>query len=65
MCTGTGPYPPMSSVQGEVLILDGNRCVSSVDGNLTAAVFFPGGVFVPGNERNNGVKINTFHLMPI
>ena len=47
----------MSSVLSEVLILDGERSVSSVGGNFAATVLSPGGVFVSGNKRNKQVDI--------
>ena len=58
------PFPPMSIVLGGVLIPDGTRCVSSVNGNLAAAVLSPGGMFVSGNRRKKEVilTISIFFL---
>ena len=52
----------MSSILDGVLIPDGKRCVSSVDGNLAAAVLSPGGVIVAENKRNKEVNIYHFHV---
>ena len=60
MCTGTSPRPPRSIVLDGVLIPDRKRCVSSVDGNLAAAVLSPGGVYISGNQRNKEFDINHF-----
>ena len=62
MCPGTGLLPPMSSVLGRVLVPNERMCASSVDGTLSAAVRFTGGVFVPGNKRNKEVDTNHFHV---
>ena len=43
---------PTSRVLGRVLIPDGKKCVSSMNGNLTAAVLSSDGTFVSGNKRN-------------
>ena len=47
----------MGSVLGGVLIPDGKRFVSSVNGNLAAAVRSPGDMLVSGNKRNKEVVI--------
>ena len=54
-------FPSMGSVLGGVLIPDGKRFVSSVNGSLAAAVRSPGDMLVSGNKRNKEVAIN--HLL--
>ena len=57
------PTPfPMSSVLSRVLIPDGKKCVSSVNGNLAKTGLSQGGMFVSGNKRDNEVDINHFHV---
>ena len=52
----------MSSVLGRVLVPDGKICVSSVNGDLTAAALSPGGMLVFKNKHKKEVEFNHFHV---
>ena len=54
----------MSSGLARVLIPDGKRCVSSVNGNFAAAILSPDGMFVSENKSKKKLMLTTsiFHL---
>ena len=56
------PFLPLSNALRGVLIPNGKKCVSSMDGNLATAVRSPRGAFVMGNKRNQEVDINYFNI---
>ena len=56
------PFPSMCNLLSEVLIPDGKRFISSVDGNLAAAVLSPGGTLVKGKKRNKEADTYHFHV---